>query len=263
LRGEMRVPLSRAKELIYRQIGATKLRLYVMEPEPTTEEARPAVVFFFGGGWINGNPAQFAPQCRYLATRGMVAIAADYRVRSRHGTTPFEAIADGQAAIRWVRQHAQELEVSAKQIVASGGSAGGHVAACTALLPEENGGLPGVSCVPNALVLFNPVLDATEGMVGRHFGDRAVQGSPYHHLLPGTPPTLILHGTADATVPYSQAVRFAERMRELGDRCELIGFQGKTHGFFNYGRDDNLAYHRTLEEMDRFLISLGYLQPKC
>ena len=49
-------------------------------------------------------------------------------------------------------------------------------------------------------------------------------------------------------------------MREAGNWCELVAFEGKAHGFFNYGRDGNTSFEETVRAMDRFLASLGYLE---
>jgi len=90
----------------------------------------------------------------------MVAARADYRVKSRHGVSPKECVEDAKSAIRWVRQNAAKLGADPNRIVAAGGSAGGHIAACTALTPglDAEGEDTKVSSLPNALVLFNPVL---------------------------------------------------------------------------------------------------------
>src|SRR5438874_1695981 len=73
---------------VYKSVGADQLRLHVFSVESAEIVAlRPAIVFFFGGGWAQGSVTQFVPQAKYLARRGMVAIVADYRVLDRHGTT--------------------------------------------------------------------------------------------------------------------------------------------------------------------------------
>ena len=91
----------------------------------------------------------------------MVAICAEYRIKSKHGTTPFECVDDGKSAVRWIREHADDLGIDPNKIVAAGGSAGGHVAACTAVINgyETNSENMDISSKPNALVLFNPVID--------------------------------------------------------------------------------------------------------
>ena len=74
----------------YKTASDTQLKLFLFEPDGhKATDKRPAVVFFFGGGWNGGSPSQFYPHCAYLASRGMVAMAADYRVKSRQNTSPF------------------------------------------------------------------------------------------------------------------------------------------------------------------------------
>jgi acetyl esterase len=99
---------------VYKSIGEVKLSLHVFRPADRPKsgpeiERLPAIVFFFGGGWNSGTVTQFVKHGEYLASRGMVAVVADYRVRSRHGVTPVECVADAKSAIRWVRSHAGEL----------------------------------------------------------------------------------------------------------------------------------------------------------
>jgi acetyl esterase len=84
-----------------------------------------------------------------------VAMSAEYRVIGKHKTTPFECVQDGKSAVRWIRQHAAELGVDPDRIVAAGGSAGGHVAACIGVIQghEEEGGNTNISAMPNAMII--------------------------------------------------------------------------------------------------------------
>ena len=102
-------------------------------------DKRPAIVFFFGGGWKNGSYLQFVSQSDYFASRGMVAASADYRIESIHHTKPDKCVEDAKSAVRWLRQHASELGIDPNKVVASGGSAGGHLALTTALLTSASG----------------------------------------------------------------------------------------------------------------------------
>ena len=254
---------------VYKSVDGADLRLHIFNPPAqATATSLPAIVFFFGGGWTNGSINQFTPQAKHLASRGMVAIVADYRVYGRHKTSAFEAIADAKSAIRWVRSHASELKVDVNRIAAGGGSSGGHLAAAAALLDrfDEKGENHAVSSKPNALVLFNPAIDtgpksATAGTVngGRNLaarlGDRGEEGSPFHHLGRNLPPTLVLHGREDVSVPYSDVERFCDAAIKLGNTCQLVGYEGAGHGFFN-----NKWREATLLEADRFLVALGYLK---
>ena len=249
------------KEIVFKSFDKDPLELNIFLPEGwKASDNRPAIVFFFGGGWRSGTPAQFYPQSRYLASRGMVAVSAQYRTSNSHGTSPLECVADGKSAVRWMRQHASKLGLDPDRIAAGGGSAGGHVAATTGVIDglDESGEELSISSRPNALVLFNPATDISEN---QRWGDRALDGSPLQHVGRGDPPTIVFHGKADSTVPFSTAEAFCEAMHEAGNRCELVGFDGRPHGFFNYSRS-RVAYTNTLWHMDRFLASLGYLEGK-
>jgi acetyl esterase/lipase len=263
-----------ARAEIYKTTGTTQLRLFIFEPTTGPKENRPAIVFFFGGGWTSGSPTQFEPHCRHLASRGMVAIVADYRVASRQNAKPVDCVADAKSAVRWLRTNATRLGLDPHRIGAGGGSAGGHIAACTGTLPDldEPTEDAKISSVPDALVLFNPalVLAEMEGLKLAGFGTRVpaerlgtepAKLSPAHHVKKGTPPTIIFHGQADTTVPYATAEAFTRVMKAAGNRCELIGTPGAQHGFFNHGRGDNSAYRATLAATDAFLVSLGWLPP--
>src|SRR5690606_27798722 len=146
----------------YKKIGEVELKLHIFEPAGHHADARtPAIVLFFGGAWRGGTPAQLYPQCAYLASRGIWAASAEYRVKTRHHTTPVECVKDGKSAMRYLRTHARELGIAPDRLAAGGASAGGHVAAAaatTTAFDEATDDL-GVSAIPNALVLFNPVYD--------------------------------------------------------------------------------------------------------
>jgi acetyl esterase/lipase len=253
-------------KVIYKTVGGVDLTMYMFRPaEEDPAELLAGIVFFHGGGWMGGEPQQFFQQSRYLAERGMLAASAEYRLIEKHGTTPFECVADGKSAIRWLREHAEELAIDPERVAAGGGSAGGHVAASAAVLPgfDEEGENRDVSSRPNAMVLFNPVLDTTLSgwqSGARMLDRRARELSPMHHIEAGVPPCLILHGQDDDTVPYENAERFCRRMQEAENRCELVGYEGEGHGFFNVGRDDGTGpFLQTIREADAFLRSLGYL----
>ena len=252
-----------ARVVPFKVIGQDTLRLHVFESTAAYETPRPAIVFFFGGGWVNGSPAQFYPQAAYFASRGMVAISAEYRIRSRHETTPFESVADGKSAIRWVRKHADKLGIDPDRIVASGGSAGGHVAACTGILAghEDADDDLSISSIPAALVLFNPVIDTSEkGYGAEKLGERKLELSPVHHVAPDQPPTILFHGTGDITVPYENAQRFCMAMTNTGNTCRLMTFEDMGHGFFNLGRHNDVPYVATVRAADEFLNELGLIE---
>lgn len=254
------------RKVLYKTVDDVELKLHVFEPEGhEAKDERPAIVFFFGGGWVGGTPKQFYRQCEHLASRGMVAMAAEYRVRSQNGTDPRACVRDGKSAMRYIRAHAGELGVDPDRLAAGGGSAGGHVAAAMATVEgfNEASDDTSISCVPDALVLFNPVYD--NGPNG--YGYDRVKAywkrfSPLHNIHEGMPPAITFLGTEDQLIPVSTGKKFREKMREAGVRSELILFEGMEHGFFNPGKHGGEPYRKTVAAMDRFLVSLGFLEAK-
>ena len=251
------------KKITYKKASGVELKLDVFNPEGhKASDKRPAILFFFGGGWVGGSTSQMHPFCDYLAKRGMVAIAVEYRVYSRNKTTPAECVKDGKSAMRWVRKHAAELGVDPEKILAGGGSAGGHVAAATATVKgfDEKDDDTSISEKPVALVLFNPVYD--NGPNG--FGHKRVKEywkkiSPMHNLSKTTPPTIVFFGSKDKHVSVETAEKYKKQMEKHGRRCDLHIYENQKHGFFNYGKSKKY-YDEIVKEMDAFLVSLGYLE---
>lgn len=252
------------KTFTYKKTKQGDLEIVVHYPPGWKEtDRRPGIVFFFGGGWTSGKMEQFEPQAKHLASRGMVAARADYRVRSRHNVTPKECVEDAKSAVRWMRQNAAKLGIDANRIVAAGGSAGGHIAACTALTPglDAEGEDAKVSSIPNALVLFNPVLrfSGIPQLMSRIGNDEALGKaiSPTLHLKKDSPPTLIFFGTADKLAIMGD--EFMKKSKELGHRADLFTAEGQGHGFFNRPP----WQEKTTQRMDEFLVSIGYLEGKA
>ena len=264
--------LANADAHVYKTIGDVKLQLFAFKPKghPSSDKP-PAIVFFFGGGWTGGSPGQFAPHCRYLASRGMVAITAEYRVKSKHGVKVPQCVQDAKSAVRWVRANAGKLGVDPDRIAAGGGSAGGHLGACVGVVPglDEQREDKSISSRPNAMVLFNPVMalapigelsqEYQEAMARRNeqFGGDPALISPYHHVRKGQPPMIMFFGSADRLL--ESAKLFDKAYRDAGNRCKLRIWDGPGHGFFNFGRDENKYFIQTCRDMDRFLVSLGYI----
>lgn len=257
---------SPTKKILYKEVNGDSLFLHVFQPK-VSKKPTAAIVFFFGGGWVAGTPKQFYQQSAYLASRGMLAISAEYRIKNEHGTTPFDCVEDGKSAIRWVREHAEELNVDPNKIVASGGSAGGHIALCTALIDGMDGSNENlnISAVPNAVVAYNPVFDTTEkGYGSKKVAGRETEISPCHQVKKNMPPMLLFHGTDDKTVPFENAVRFNSLMKKAGNPSELIEFKGEGHGFFNGSffrpKGDDEFFNKTMYHTDTFLKELGYIK---
>lgn len=251
------------REIVYKTTPQGELKLHVFSPKGEVQIAalRPCVVFFFGGGWKSGSYRQFVPQAEYLASRGLIAISADYRILNEHKTTPDKAVEDAKSAIRWVRGHSTELGIDPDKIIAGGGSAGGHLAACTALVSayDADSDDKSVSAKPNAMVLFNPAMNIATLFKQRDTGDgpmtleMAEAITPNSFVAKDTPPAILFFGTADKLKAGGD--EYVKLATALGPRAEMWAAEDMPHGFFN--REPWIQV--TTKKMDEFLISLGYL----
>lgn len=249
------------QKMLYKQMDTIQLFLEIYKPEKMeTSNKYPAMVFFFGGGWKGGSTKQFHEHAKYFSHRGIVCFLVEYRTEEKFQTTPFESVADAKSAIRFIRENATNFGVDKDKIIASGGSAGGHLAAATALIQDFNDPADNltISSIPNVLVLFNPVIDNGAGGYGFERIGEAYKGfSPLHNIRKGAPPTLFFLGSKDPLIPIETAEYYKLVMEKVGSRCDLHIYEDQVHGFFNF---KNLEYYKkTVYETDLFLQSLGYL----
>ncbi len=262
-------------EYVYKTIGQRQLVMLMdYPPDWKITDNRAAIVFFFGGGWVKGTPAQFASQARYFADRGIVCARADYRLRTKDNVTIADCVEDAISAMRWMRGHAQGLGVNPNCIAAAGGSAGGHLAACTFFVESISAPTDDltISPKPNALILYNPVLDLTHlpGVAAQRASAATTQGaehgytsgmdqqmietvSPLLHANRQLPPTLIIDGSNDE---FNGQIRaFIEKEKKLGVNVEAEFYEGQPHGFFN----KEPYQTQTTKRAEQFLRRLGYV----
>ena len=233
----------------YKSVEGTDLKVWIFEPEGhKASDSRPAIVFFFGGGWRNGTPGQFHQQAMHLAARGMVAMSADYRVLNRQGVKGHKCVQDAKSAIRWVRANAKRLGIDPNRIAAGGGSAGGHLAlllAGTVGRPdfEGEGGNPGVdTSVAAVIAVYPPVLfhvgerlsgaNAATALLGADPDPgEAAAASPIETVHRDFPPTFFLHGNADRVVPVTASLNMYRRLSDVGARAEMHIYAEQPHGW--------------------------------
>jgi len=227
--------------------------------------ALPCAVLFFGGGWNGGDIGHFAPQAEYLAKRGMVAICAQYRTRQSHTVPPNVCLVDAKSAIRYVKANAEDLGIDPHRLAVGGGSAGGHLAAATTFCDGFNdiGDDQKISTRANALLLFNPVIDnSVNGYGYERVTEYWEAFSPLHNIS-SPPPTLFLLGDNDNLIPVGTGVAFQKAIEKAGGRCDLHIYEDGAHGFFNAGRpsaNGKEYFADCIQEMDQFLVSLGFLK---
>jgi acetyl esterase/lipase len=247
--------------VVYKTLDGVTLKLHVYNPTNfDTQTMHNAIVFFHGGGWNNGSHKAFKRQSMYFASRGMVAISAEYRLKNTHGTTPYDAVEDAKSAIRYVRANAHKFKINPNTITAGGGSAGGHLAASCGLLKMWDNSAEDltVSSKPNALVLLNPVLDlGPDHYAHKRFGKDFKLISPMQNISKNAPPTLILVGTEDRILPVPTVKKYQSIMESFDNRCEVVLYQDQGHAFF--AKPPIKYFVETTDEIDRFLVSLGLL----
>lgn len=249
----------------YKQVEGIELKVDIFNPkEHQASDKTAAIVFFFSGGWAQGHRSQYHALCDYFSKRGMVAMTADYRITKRDGTTPAECLKDAKSVMRWIRGNAIVLGIDPEKVAAGGGSAGGHLAAALGSCEgfNEEGEDTTVSCVPNALILHNPVYFNGEGGFGyRKVKDYWEAFSPYHNIKETTPPTIVFFGSADQHMKNGIPQEYQKKMLALGIPSELFIYDGLGHGFYNFTRKED-GFKNTTLEADRFLVELGFLSGK-
>ena len=245
---------------VYKTVGGNDLKIYVLKPDLwTPQNNHPAMVFFHGGGWAKGSPGILNEQAKFLRSKGIVCFLVQYRLIGG-GDTPEVCSRDAKSAMRWVREHAAEWGIDPQRIAAGGGSAGGHLAAATALLSgfDEPGDNLAISPRPDALVLINPVIDnGPDGYGYDRVGTRYPEFSPAHNVAAGAPPTLISSGTDDETARAVLLEKFRVAMDAVGTRCDLKLHEGGKHGF--YRNKSGPFFQPVLDEMESFLRSIGWI----
>lgn len=258
-----------SERLVYKQVDDRELALIVTRPEGwSASDLRPAIMFFHGGGWVGGKPGQFDHHVQHFASKGIVCFQVEYRLLKGSRTSPPDVcIRDARSAVRFVRSRADEFGINPNQLACGGGSAGGHLAAALGCLPagrdpelDEPGEAATVDVRADLLLLFNPVFDnGPDGWGHQRVGERYRVYSPFHNINASTPPNIVFLGDQDKLIPVSTLEGWAAKCKESEVECRYIVFEGQPHGFFNFGRDDNRHYNRTIRACDQFLTDLGWL----
>lgn len=254
--------LSFAPEIVsYKLTEQGDLKLHIFKPKNVKKgEKRPAIIYFFGGGWTVGTPLQFYRECAYYASKGMIAISAEYRISYLHKTTPFDSFEDAKDAIRWLRRNAAQWSIDPNRVAAAGSSAGGQLAAATGILKEATAKQTDISSKPNLLLLYYPVIDnSANGFGTEEMKKRYKEISPLHNIDSTVPPTLFILGTKDPLIPVQTAEEFTKKMEQSGVYCELHLYEDAGHPIFFYAKALTDDFYKIRKESDEFLKKYGYL----
>jgi acetyl esterase/lipase len=244
--------VQRIRDIVYTRAGGLDLKLDVYRHREQRSGC-PTLLQIHGGAWVIGSKnEQGLPLMIHLAARGWVCVSANYRL-SPHATFP-DHIIDIKRAIAWIRGHAATYGADPDFVVITGGSAGGHLAALTALTGNDPTYQPGFEDIDTSVrgcVAFYGVYDLVdrhgiwphEGL--RRLLERRVmkasvaeapgayeRASPVSRLHPQAPPFLVIHGDRDTVVPVEDARRFVRAFREgAHSRIAYAEIPGAQHAF--------------------------------
>jgi acetyl esterase/lipase len=226
--------VERIRDITFSRVRGVNLKLDVYRHRSRPSNC-PTLLQIHGGAWVLGSKnEQGLPLMHHLAARGWVCVSADYRL-SPHATFP-EHLIDLKQAIRWIREHGAEYGADPDFLVVTGGSAGGHLAALTALTANDPRVQPGFEQVDTSVqgcVAFYGVYDFTDRHgIWHHPGlhellEKQVMkasvkedpelydlASPMSQLSPDDPPFFVIHGALDTMVPVEEARLFCRSFRE-------------------------------------------------
>ena len=241
------------RDVEYGKVGDAVLQLDVIRPKVTGTKPLPAIVWIHGGGWEAGNKASGTNRIAPLVASGeFVGFSIAYRFSSQ-AHWPAQ-IHDCKAAIRWIRANAAKYNIAPDRIGVWGVSAGGHLVSMLGTsgdvkeLEGENGSADHSSrvrcvvdfCGPSDFPAFavavpplnfgvTPVSKLLGGLVNEK-PDVAKEASPITYVTKDDPPFLIVHGTRDPLVPFSQAERFHAALKQAGVSSTFVRIEEGGHG---------------------------------
>ena len=244
--------------ITYSTANNTELKLDLYLPRDHSRP-QPALVLFHGGGWVAGQKERNVFQLLPFLSLGWAVINVEYRLASNSPAPA--AVEDCRCALRWVVYHAKAFNFDVSRIVLTGGSAGGHLALITGMLPAQsifdrqcptndsvrwrNGSEPELKVA--AIINWYGITDVAELLDGpnaKHYAmewfgslsnpkETAQQVSPITYVRSGLPPIISIHGDEDDVVPYSQAVRLHAALDKVGVPNQLLTIHGAKHDGFN------------------------------
>lgn len=261
-------------DVAYASSDNSRQRLDIFRPIKPHADKLPAVVFFHGGGWTEGDKKDGLPHLLPLVRSGRyIGVSVEYRT-VKEAVWPAQ-LYDCKAAIRWIREHAEDLGMDPQRIAVWGQETGAYLALMLGLTGDRHGlegGLGAhrhVSSKVAAVVNYAGVTDLAAllgqsgaderisleaKMLGRELTENETQlriASPVTHVSAQSPPVLTVHGTEDLVVPFAQAVCLDKALIEAGRPSYLIPVKGAGHGEFPAQVDN-----RTRNFLDRFLLDL-------
>jgi len=241
--------------------GGRPLHAEVARPKILPKEPMPAVILIHGGGWARGSQKD-SRLFVFLASHGYFAASVEYRLT---GEAKWPAqIEDCKLGVRWLRANAAKYHVDPNRIASIGGSAGGHLALCLAVMEKESqfegeGGYPGVSSAVQAVVDTNGPADLKRDRPDLFGGTLAEMpevykaASPLNYVRKGLPPMIVFHGDKDETVPFVQSSRLVEALEKAGVKVKFVVFKDGGHDLTSTPAGKEKLWNETLAWLDETL----------
>ena len=241
----------------------------------------PVVMNFHGGGWVGGSPGGDTLRLLPYMQMGFAVVNVQYRL-AKTALAP-AAVEDTLCALQWLGRNAKQYNFDLSKVVLTGGSAGGHLALATAMIPADSPFThqcapnntwagPYVNPMPKVAAVINwfgitDVADMLQGPNTRSYAlawfgsmdgrmDLARRLSPLSYVRKDGPAVLTIHGDADPLVPYAHAQRLQQAMDKAGEKNQLLTIKGGGHGGF--APEQNL---QAFEAIRTFLREQGIVAP--
>ncbi|MEO6612238.1 MAG: alpha/beta hydrolase [Chitinophagaceae bacterium] len=230
-----------------------KMDLYL---PPKEKGPSPIVINIHGGGWNKG-VKESQTGFNTFFKKGFAVANIEYRLTGQ-ATAP-AAVEDTRCALIYLVKNAKALNIDVNRIVIMGGSSGGHLALMGGLLGNDHrfdGNCPGVENIKVAAIIdkygiadvwdwgygVNVTSKSARTWLGEHADDKkfAALVSPMTYVSKNSPPTFIVHGDADPTVPYQQSVELHKKFVEMGVKTEFITVAGGLHGKFEKDKNSEI-----------------------
>ncbi|GAB5551856.1 MAG: hypothetical protein Sapg2KO_14470 [Saprospiraceae bacterium] len=241
----------------YKVVDDITLNAHVFYPENhDKKKAKPAHLFFHGGGWAIGLPEWSYDACKGAIKEGRVAIAFDFRLRNIYGTDVKTTVSDALSAIAWVRENAKDLGIDPNKVLVDGFSSGAHLALVSSMIEnrEDFGVTSKFSSKPDALILGSCPYDiAGRDVYNIKYDTRTI--SPLYLISENLPPILAFHAEDDRMVKFSEFKKFRDAIQNTKNSFTSRSYAGVGH-FFEGSPQKDLEERRRLKE--EFLIKNGF-----
>lgn len=249
-------------DVVYTQVNGWDGRMDLYT-NPKSATPTPVVINIHGGGWNHGVKESQTGYGSFFKN-GYAVANVEYRLVGIAAAPA--AIEDVRCALIYLYKHAKELNIDTNKIVVMGGSSGGHLALMTGLLANDR--KFDSHCNYDGEIKVAAIIDkygvtdlvplskwkSAKNWLGKGFGDQkfVASVSPLYYVAKNSPPVFIVHGDADAIVPYDQSTVLFDRLKANNVKTKMLTIQGGGHGKFTKEEKSEMS-----KKMWAFLDELG------